>query len=158
MIGCWKKARLWCCPASPLAATYLQYASLGLRRAALHLDLFEPPSSGRGGVAKRQADHGQPQMSQISQIPQIPGWVRPKRFCEICAICGSDKGRLGVGEHLKERRARVSGKVISARAAIDLITSGDTLAIHGAGGGNVEPDLLIKTLAEKFAETGSRET
>ena len=28
----------------------------------------------------------------------------------------------------------MSGKVISARAAIDLITSGDTLAIHGAGG------------------------
>lgn len=48
----------------------------------------------------------------------------------------------------------MSGKVISAREAIDLIKSGDTLAIHGAGGGNVEPDLLIKTLADKFAETG----
>jgi len=48
----------------------------------------------------------------------------------------------------------VSGKVIAARAAIDLIKSGDTVAIHGAGGGNVEPDLLIKTLAEKFADTG----
>lgn len=48
----------------------------------------------------------------------------------------------------------MSGKVISARAAIDLIESGDTLAIHGAGGGNVEPDLLIRTLAEKFAEGG----
>ena len=47
----------------------------------------------------------------------------------------------------------MSDKVISARAAIDLIKSGDTLAIHGAGGGNVEPDLLIKALAEKFAET-----
>jgi propionate CoA-transferase len=45
-------------------------------------------------------------------------------------------------------------KVISARQAIDLIKSGDTLAIHGAGGGNVEPDLLIRTLAEKFEETG----
>ncbi|HSB82331.1 MAG TPA: CoA-transferase, partial [Candidatus Methylomirabilis sp.] len=45
-------------------------------------------------------------------------------------------------------------KVITAQAAIDLVKSGDTLAIHGAGGGNVEPDLLIKTLAEKFAETG----
>jgi propionate CoA-transferase len=44
-------------------------------------------------------------------------------------------------------------KVISARAAIDLVKSGDTLAIHGAGGGNVEPDLLIRTLAEKFEET-----
>ena len=45
-------------------------------------------------------------------------------------------------------------KIISARPAIDLIKSGDTVAIHGAGGGNVEPDLLIKALAEKFAETG----
>jgi propionate CoA-transferase len=48
----------------------------------------------------------------------------------------------------------VSGKVISARAAIGLVKSGDTLALHGAGGGNVEADLLIRTLAEKFAETG----
>ena len=46
------------------------------------------------------------------------------------------------------------GKVIGARAAVDLVKSCDTLAIHGAGGGNVEPDLLIKTLAEKFEETG----
>jgi len=48
----------------------------------------------------------------------------------------------------------VSDKVISARAAIELIKSGDTLAIHGAGGGNVEPGLLIKALADAFAETG----
>ncbi len=48
----------------------------------------------------------------------------------------------------------MSGKVISPRAAINLVRSGDTLAIHGAGGGNVEPDLLIRTLAEKFEETG----
>jgi len=48
----------------------------------------------------------------------------------------------------------VSGKVITASEAIDLVKSGGTLAIHGAGGGNVEPDLLIKTLAERFAETG----
>jgi propionate CoA-transferase len=45
-------------------------------------------------------------------------------------------------------------KLISARAAVDLVKSGDTLAIHGAGGGNVEPDLLIRTLAEKFEEAG----
>jgi len=44
-------------------------------------------------------------------------------------------------------------KVIPAREAIDLVKSGDTLAIHGAGGGNVEPDLLIRTLAETFEET-----
>ena len=48
----------------------------------------------------------------------------------------------------------MSGKIISARAVIDLVKSGDTLAIHGAGGGNVEPDLLIGTLAQKFEETG----
>lgn len=48
----------------------------------------------------------------------------------------------------------MSGKVLEARAAIDLIRSGSTLAIHGAGGGNVEPDLLITSLAERFAETG----
>ncbi len=30
-----------------LAAAYLQYASLGLRRAALHLDLFEQPGRKR---------------------------------------------------------------------------------------------------------------
>jgi len=45
-------------------------------------------------------------------------------------------------------------KVLAARQAIDLVKSADTLAIHGAGGGNVEPDLLIRTLAEKFEETG----
>ncbi|HSC69835.1 MAG TPA: CoA-transferase, partial [Candidatus Methylomirabilis sp.] len=48
----------------------------------------------------------------------------------------------------------MSGKVVSARAAVDLVKSGDSLAIHGAGGGNVEPDLLIGTLAQRFEETG----
>jgi len=48
----------------------------------------------------------------------------------------------------------MTGKVIGARAAVDLVKSRDTLAIHGAGGGNVEPDLLIKTLAGRFEETG----
>lgn len=48
----------------------------------------------------------------------------------------------------------MSSKVISARAAVDLLKSGDTVALHGAGGGNVEADLLIRTLAEKFEETG----
>jgi propionate CoA-transferase len=47
----------------------------------------------------------------------------------------------------------VSGKVVSARQAVELVRSGDTLAIHGAGGGNVEPDLLIRTLAERFEDT-----
>ncbi len=38
-----KKAHLRRWPASPLTAAYLQYASLGHQRAALHLDLFEQP-------------------------------------------------------------------------------------------------------------------
>jgi acyl CoA:acetate/3-ketoacid CoA transferase len=41
-------------------------------------------------------------------------------------------------------------KVISAREAVDLVKDGDVVALHGAGGGNVEPDLLIKTLGERF--------
>jgi hypothetical protein len=42
-----KKARLRRWPASPLAAAYRQYASLGLRQAALYLDLFEQPGKKR---------------------------------------------------------------------------------------------------------------
>jgi hypothetical protein len=38
-----KKAHLRRWPTSALAATYLQYVSLGLRRAALHLGLLEQP-------------------------------------------------------------------------------------------------------------------
>jgi hypothetical protein len=38
-----KKAHLPRWTVSPLAATYLQYVSLGLQRSALHLDLFEQP-------------------------------------------------------------------------------------------------------------------
>jgi hypothetical protein len=49
-----KKAHLLRWPASALAATYLQYASLGLRRAALHLDLFEQP--GRKEVFRQAAE------------------------------------------------------------------------------------------------------
>ena len=46
-------------------------------------------------------------------------------------------------------------KVISAREAVKLVKDGDVLGLHGAGGGNVEPDLLIKTLGERFCETGT---
>ena len=73
-----KKAHLRRCPASPLAATYLEYAysaSGTLRRmgdAALHLDHFERPSA--EGFKSRRT--GQPQMSQISQIPEE--WVSPR--------------------------------------------------------------------------------
>jgi acyl CoA:acetate/3-ketoacid CoA transferase len=44
-------------------------------------------------------------------------------------------------------------KVITAREAAALVKDGDVLALHGAGGGNVEPDLLIKTLGERYLET-----
>jgi hypothetical protein len=39
-----KKAHLRRWPARALAAAYLEYASLGPSRAALHLDLFEQPA------------------------------------------------------------------------------------------------------------------
>jgi hypothetical protein len=38
-----KKTHLLRWSASALAATYLQYASLGLRQTALHVGLFEQP-------------------------------------------------------------------------------------------------------------------
>jgi hypothetical protein len=43
--------------ASALAAAYLQYASLGLRRTALHLGLFEQPEGDRilGNLRKKRA-------------------------------------------------------------------------------------------------------
>ena len=47
------------------------------------------------------------------------------------------------------------GKVIGAREAVDLVKDGDVLALHGAGGGNVEPGLLIRILGERFLETKS---
>lgn len=46
-------------------------------------------------------------------------------------------------------------KVIGAREAVDLVKDGDVLALHGAGGGNVEADLLIRTLGERYCETKS---
>jgi tRNA pseudouridine38-40 synthase len=46
-----KKAHLQRWRASALAAAYLEYASLGLRHAALHLDLFEPPEEYELSVA-----------------------------------------------------------------------------------------------------------
>jgi propionate CoA-transferase len=45
-------------------------------------------------------------------------------------------------------------KVVTAQQAVGLVKSGDTLALHGAGGGNVEADLLIRALARRFEETG----
>jgi len=47
----------------------------------------------------------------------------------------------------------MESKVISARQAVSLVNDGDVLALHGAGGGNVEPDLLIKTLRDRYLET-----
>jgi acyl CoA:acetate/3-ketoacid CoA transferase len=45
-------------------------------------------------------------------------------------------------------------RVESARAAVDGIADGETVAILGAGGGVGEPDLLIAALGERFDETG----
>jgi len=41
-------------PASALAAAYLEYVSLGLRRAALYLGLFEQP--GKKSVSRQAAE------------------------------------------------------------------------------------------------------
>ena len=41
-----KKGHLRRWSASPLAATYLQYVSLGLRHSALHMSFFEQPDQG----------------------------------------------------------------------------------------------------------------
>ena len=45
-------------------------------------------------------------------------------------------------------------KVIGPREAVHLVRDGDVLALHGAGGGNVEPGILIKALGERYLETG----
>ncbi|PVG81667.1 acyl CoA:acetate/3-ketoacid CoA transferase [Nocardioides gansuensis] len=43
--------------------------------------------------------------------------------------------------------------VVTAREAVDLIGDEDVVYIEGSGGGLVEPDLLLKTLGERFSET-----
>jgi propionate CoA-transferase len=50
------------------------------------------------------------------------------------------------------REKIMPNKVISAREAVGLVKDGDVIALHGAGGGNVEPDLLIKALGERYLE------
>lgn len=47
------------------------------------------------------------------------------------------------------------GKLTTARRAVDEISDGATVAILGAGGGILEPDLLLQTLADRYRETGS---
>ncbi len=53
------------------------------------------------------------------------------------------------------RRIRGGPQVMSAADAIELIRSGDTLAIGGSGGGLLEPDLLLAALGDRFTKTGS---
>jgi len=43
---------------------------------------------------------------------------------------------------------------ITAEEAIALIKDGDTLAIGGSGGGLLEPDLLLRTLGDRYSSTG----
>lgn len=46
------------------------------------------------------------------------------------------------------------GKLLGARAAVERIADGATVAVLGAGGGIVEPGLLMEALGERFRETG----
>lgn len=52
-----------------------------------------------------------------------------------------------------ERRKHGGPLFMSADEAIGLIRTGDTLAIGGSGGGLVEPDLLLRTLGQRFTQT-----
>src|SRR5690349_12338913 len=50
-------------------------------------------------------------------------------------------------------RRRGGPLVLSAREAVELVRDGDTLIVEGSGGGLIEPDLLLKSLGERFRET-----
>lgn len=47
------------------------------------------------------------------------------------------------------------GKIISAREAVDLIESGQSVFFSGSGGGHLVPEAVIIALAERFNETGA---
>lgn len=49
----------------------------------------------------------------------------------------------------------MSKKVIGAEEAINLIPDHAALTVEGSGGGLLEPDLLLKTLEQRFLQTGS---
>ena len=51
-------------------------------------------------------------------------------------------------------RERATTKVRSVAEAIAAIADGSTVAIVGAGGGMLEPDLLIRAVRERFDQTG----
>ena len=76
-----KTAHLRRCPASALAATYFQYASLGLRRAAWHLDRFERP--GRKEVSYQRAAGSETRASTCGL-----GWSLNVERCTRSAISG----------------------------------------------------------------------
>ena len=46
-------------------------------------------------------------------------------------------------------------KILTPQDAVALIGDGDTVAIHGSGGGICEPSLLLRNLGERFQNTGS---
>lgn len=48
----------------------------------------------------------------------------------------------------------MSNKVIRAEEAVNLITDHAALTVEGSGGGLLEPDLLLKTLEQRFLKTG----
>ncbi|CAM5190319.1 Caffeate CoA-transferase [Castellaniella defragrans] len=45
-------------------------------------------------------------------------------------------------------------EVVTARAAVEVVRSGDTLLIGGSGGGHAVPDALMAALGERYAESG----
>jgi acyl CoA:acetate/3-ketoacid CoA transferase len=53
------------------------------------------------------------------------------------------------------RRSGNGPRFMSAEEAVAMIRSGDSLAIGGSGGGLLEPDLLLKTLGERFLSTSA---
>lgn len=55
---------------------------------------------------------------------------------------------------VREDVAATASPQLSAREAVERIGDGDTVAILGAGGGLLEPDLLLDALRERFLETG----
>lgn len=48
----------------------------------------------------------------------------------------------------------VMSKVMSSSAAVSVVKDGNTVLVVGAGGGLLEPDELLRSLGERFAETG----
>lgn len=53
------------------------------------------------------------------------------------------------------KRTHGAPVVVTAEDAVALVDPGDVLWVGGSGGGLVEPDLLLKSLGDRFRETGT---